>query len=65
MSRSTKQPFVREPKDKKSYWRTIRRVGKYFLKLGKDIPPNQSIVDDRDYGGDNIESSNPKDKIRK
>lgn len=65
MSRSIKKPYVKTPKDKESYWRKIRRVGKNLLKLGKDIPNNKEIVNDYEYGGANITSSNPKDKIRK
>lgn len=50
MSRSRKKAIYKDKGiGKKLYRRIIRRVQKYFLRLGKDVPDKRIIVNDYDY----------------
>jgi len=50
MSKSTKIPIYKDVgHQKKTYWRTIRRIWKQFVKADKELPHEKSLVNDYDY----------------
>lgn len=53
MSRSKRKPIIKDrPRNNKKstlYWRIVRRVTKQYVKLGKEIPNEKTIVNDYDY----------------
>lgn len=63
MSRSKKKPIFKEKGFmKETYWRTVRRISKYYLRQGKDIPNPKSIICDWDYSDYTIDVYHTFDK---